>query len=428
LLVRIPTIFPSTIRSKSKLWTRCQELAPVLVFTASTESGSSESSTTFKIFLLRSAFSFKLVLDIFQSPPKGFSKNNSLSGWGHLTTPQENYKLIGFDWERTYEKLLEANKRGTVIGDLSDEEIARTKGVLAAYIKVNSDTVAFSLSRYGKLQISSSDNAKLRKARFKLKSLIVADEWVPIKETEIMLEKGVPDEHMLNIASGLKWFCMYKTLPSGKVEPKAENALIALQHVYTGYTGLFVYFEKMLKAKGREDSLKADVAEKLKNHLETARLRLSNRILEDMAESLLISHGDYNRYRRIESIQAGGRFKLLFKAEPYSLGEFESREKAEEFWRKTFPFVETPEFSEAVIKYENARKEYAEVHGILTGKPSSTSEEERVGKPAFLGMKLEQGLQSLKGFCELCGRLFAKTELEKLNKMLSMFKRETYIF
>jgi hypothetical protein len=343
--------------------------------------------------------------------------------------PQENYKLIGFNWERTYEKLLEANKRGTVIGDLSDEETARTKGVQVLYVKVDSHTVAFGLSPYGKLQISSPDNAKLRKARYKLRSLIVANEWVPIKETEIMLEKSVPDEHTLNIASGLKWFCTYKTLPSGKVEPKAENALIALQHVYMGYREIFEYFEKMLEAKDLEDSLKADVAEKLKIQLGRAGIRLPNRTLEDMAESLLMSHGDLNRYKKVEPVQAGARYKLLLKeAEPHSLGEFESREKAEEFWRKTSKFLEAPEFKEAVIKYENARKEYAEVHEILTGKPSSVSEEEHVGKPSFLAMKLEQGLESLKGLCELCSGKFTKTELEKLNKILSMFKREAYIF
>jgi hypothetical protein len=343
--------------------------------------------------------------------------------------PQENYKLIGFNWERTYEKLLEANKRGIIKGDLSDEETARTKSVQVLYVKVDSDTVAFGLSPYGKLQISSPDNAKLRKARYKLRSLIVANEWVPIKETEIMLEKSVPDEHTLNIASGLKWFCMYKTLPSGKVEPKTENALIALQHVYTGYKDIFKYFEKMLEAKELEDSLKAKVVEKLKIQLEKAGIRLSSRTLEDMAESLLISRGDFNRYKKVEPIQEGVRYKLFLKAEPHSLGEFESREKAEEFWRETFgKFVETPEFKEAMIKYENARKESTEAYEILTGKTFPTSEEERVGKPCFLGMKLEQGLESPKGSCELCGGKFTKIELEKLNKILLMFKHGACIF
>jgi hypothetical protein len=338
--------------------------------------------------------------------------------------PQENYILIGFNWERTYEKLLEAGKRGTVIGDLSDEETARTKGFLVLYIKVDSDTVAFGLSPYGKLQISNPDNNKLRKARYKLRSLIVANEWVPTKETEIISEKSFPDEHTLNIASGLKWFCTYKTLPSGKVEPKAENALIALQHVYTGYMEIFEYFEKMLEAKDLEDSLKAHVAEKLRIQLEKAGLRLLSRTLDDMAESLLISRGDFNRYKKVESVQEGARYKLLFKAEPHSLGEFESREKAEEFWRETFAkFVETPEFKEAMIKYENARKESTEAYEILTGKTFPTSDEERVGKPSFLGMKLEQGLESLKGSCELCGGKFTNTELEKLNRILSMFSR-----
>jgi len=338
--------------------------------------------------------------------------------------PQENYILIGFNWERTYEKLLEAGKRGTVIGDLSDEETARTKGFLVLYIKVDSDTVAFGLSPYGKLQISNPDNNKLRKARYKLRSLIVANEWVPTKETEIISEKSFPDEHTLNIASGLKWFCMYKTLPSGKVEPKAENALIALQHVYTGYKDIFEYLEKMLEAKELEDSLKARVAEKLRIQLERAGLRLLSRTLDDMAESLLISRGDFNRYMKVEPVQEGARYKLLFKAEPHSLGEFESREKAEEFWTETFAkFVETSEFKEAMIKYENAQKESTESYEILTGKTFHTSEEERIGKPCFLGMKLEQGLERLEGRCELCGRKFTKNELEKLNKILLMFSR-----
>jgi hypothetical protein len=235
----------------------------------------------------------------------------------------------------------------------------------------------------------------------------------------------VPEEHDLNVVSGLKWFCRYETYLSGKVQPKAECALIALQHIYTGYRKeIFEHFEKLLKAKDLKDSLKADVAEKLRIHLERAGLRLLSRTLEDMAESLLISRGDFNRYMKVEPVQEGARYKLLFKAEPHSLGEFESREKAEEFWRETFAkFVETPEFKESIIKYENAQKEYAEAHQILTGKTFPTSEEERVGKPSFLGMKLEQGLESPKGSCELCGGKFTKTELEKLNRILSMFSR-----
>jgi hypothetical protein len=120
----------------------------------------------------------------------------------------------------------------------------------------------------------------------------------------------------------------------------------------------------------------------------------------------------------------GHAINCFLKLNPHSLGEFESREKAEEFWRETFAkFVETPEFKEAMIKYENARKESTEAYEILTGKTFPTSEEERVGKPCFLGMKLEQGIESLKGLCELCGGKFTKNELEKLNKIFSMFKR-----
>jgi hypothetical protein len=183
----------------------------------------------------------------------------------------------------------------------------------------------------------------------------------------------------------------------------------------------------MLKAKDLEDSLKADVAEKLRIRLERARVRLPNRALEDMAESLLISRGDFNRYMKVEPVQEGARYKLLFKAEPHSLGEFESREKAEEFLRKTFAkFVETSEFKEAMIKYENARKESTEAYESLTGKTFPSSEEERVGRPCFLGIKLEQGLESLKGLCELCGGKFTKNELEKLNKILSMFSRGAF--
>ena len=240
----------------------------------------------------------------------------------------------------------------------------------------------------------------------------------------------VPEEHILNVVSGLKWFCRCETYLSGKVQPKAECALIALQHIYTGYRKeIFEYFEKMLKAKNLEDSLKADVAEKLRIQLERARVRLPNRALEDMAESLLTSGGDFGRYMKVKPVQEGARYKLLFKAEPHSLGEFESKEKAEEFLRETFAkFVETLEFKEAIIKYENARKEYAEAHEILAGKPFSTSEEERVGKSCFLGMKLEQGLERLEGRCELCSGKFTKNELEKLNKILSMFKHGICIF
>jgi DNA-binding Lrp family transcriptional regulator len=235
---------------------------------------------------------------------------------------------------------------------------------------------------------------------------------------------AVPEEHVLNVVSGLKWFCRHETYLSGKVQPKAECGLIALQHIYTGHREIFEHFEKLLKAKDREDILKADIAQKLRIQLERAGLRLLSRTLEDMAESLLISRGDFNRYKKVEPVQEGARYKLLFKAEPHSLGEFESREKVEEFWMETFAkFVETPEFKEAIIKYENARKESTEACEILTGKTFPTSEEERVGKPCFLGMKLEQGLESLKGSCELCGGKFTNAELEKLNRILSMFSR-----
>ena len=91
---------------------------------------------------------------------------------------QEVYTIRNFDWKKTHDKLTKGVKRGIVLGDMSDEMLAHTKGVLSLNIKANGDTVAFQISRYGSLTISSTDNYKLKKARLNLRQLI-GGEWIP---------------------------------------------------------------------------------------------------------------------------------------------------------------------------------------------------------------------------------------------------------
>jgi hypothetical protein len=106
-----------------------------------------------------------------------------MRGWGHLTVkamPQENYNLIDFNWDRSLEKLKQSS---LVVGDLSDEEIERTRGVACAHIKVKNKTVSFNLSQYGKIQISDPNADLLRRARSQLNKLIVCSRWVPADPT-----------------------------------------------------------------------------------------------------------------------------------------------------------------------------------------------------------------------------------------------------
>jgi len=95
---------------------------------------------------------------------------------------QEHYTLIGFDWDQTIEEL---RKSSLIVGDLTDEGISQTKEVLCASVKVKDEMVSFSLSQYGKLQISSSNVDLLRKAKSQLRKLITCTRWVPLgKESD----------------------------------------------------------------------------------------------------------------------------------------------------------------------------------------------------------------------------------------------------
>ena len=117
-------------------------------------------------------------------------KKGYIRGWGHLTLramPQENYTLIGFILDESLENL---RKSSLVVGDLDDSEIARTRGVACAHIKVKDEKVSFGLSQYGKLQLSSPNADLLRRARSQLKKLIICERWVPtIPTTEKPSEK-----------------------------------------------------------------------------------------------------------------------------------------------------------------------------------------------------------------------------------------------
>jgi hypothetical protein len=93
--------------------------------------------------------------------------------------PQENYILQGFNWDDSLDKLRNSS---LVLGDLSDEEITRTRGVVCAHIKVKNEKVSFNFSPYGKLQISSPNAELLRRAKSQLKKLIVCFRWVPSGE------------------------------------------------------------------------------------------------------------------------------------------------------------------------------------------------------------------------------------------------------
>jgi len=106
-------------------------------------------------------------------------KKNYICGGGHLSLivmPQENYNLIGFNWDRSLEKLKQSS---LVVGDPSDEEIARTRSVACAHIRVKNEKVTFNLSQYGKIQISHPNAELLRRARLQLRKLIIFSQWTP---------------------------------------------------------------------------------------------------------------------------------------------------------------------------------------------------------------------------------------------------------
>lgn len=118
--------------------------------------------------------------------------------------PQEVYTILNFDRKRTHQKIMEAIERGSASGDLSDEGVAYTKGVNYLDIKVGGDWVSFGLSPYGKLIISSSDSSKLRKARLKLRELIVGTDWVPDAQAYRDIEEVGTRELEENSTSGDK--------------------------------------------------------------------------------------------------------------------------------------------------------------------------------------------------------------------------------
>ena len=105
--------------------------------------------------------------------------------------PQENYKLIDFDWDRTLEKL--RNSR-LILGDFANEGIGYTKGVVCAHVKVKSDKVSFNLSFYGKIQLSHPNNELLSRAKSNLRNLIVCDRWIPKDE---IIEKSISNELLM---------------------------------------------------------------------------------------------------------------------------------------------------------------------------------------------------------------------------------------
>jgi hypothetical protein len=102
-----------------------------------------------------------------------------------LERPQENYALQGFNWDESLDNLRESS---LVVGDLGNEEIARTRAVVCARIKVKDDKVSFNLSPYGKLQISNPNAELLRRAKSQLSKLIVCFRWIP---TPISDEKPI---------------------------------------------------------------------------------------------------------------------------------------------------------------------------------------------------------------------------------------------
>jgi len=129
--------------------------------------------------------------------------------------PQQNYNLTSFDWDRSLENLRESK---LIVGDLTDEEIGRTKSVLNAHIKVENDKVSFSLSQYGSLQISHANNQSLTRARSQLKNLIVCLRWVPKEEPSIgnselpgEREKGLLKNRIIEIIEELRDYELYRS-------------------------------------------------------------------------------------------------------------------------------------------------------------------------------------------------------------------------
>lgn len=99
------------------------------------------------------------------------------------TMPQEVYSICDFDRKKMHNKLAKAIERGKAFGDMSEDQLVITKGVLTLSIKVNGTYVSFQISPFGKLIISHPDNYKLRKAKSKLKKLI-GGKWVPKEPPE----------------------------------------------------------------------------------------------------------------------------------------------------------------------------------------------------------------------------------------------------
>ena len=214
--------------------------------------------------------------------------------------PQEVYTLVEFRRDRTYEKLVVAIKRGSVSGDISDEETARTKGVLSLYIKVNSDKVPFQISPCGKLTISHPDNSKLRKARSKLQPLILCSQWVPkyvsnetkeLKPDESYIHQARLEHSKILISEGATQLSPL----AGSLEelPDFPNPIYKtcfLRHLETGYPKIYDQYRrcnkriKLLAKKAADETMKALQTKKVGITEETVRREISASsisILED---------------------------------------------------------------------------------------------------------------------------------------------------
>lgn len=216
--------------------------------------------------------------------------------------PQEVYTLVGFRWNKTYEELAEAIKRGSVKGDISGEETARTKGVLSLYIKVNGDTVPFQISPYGKLTISHPDNSKLRKARSKLQQLISCSQWMPkyvynetkelkpdesytyqarLEHSKILIREGVTQLSPLADSFGK---------PPDFPDPIYKTCF--LQHLETGRPEIYDQYRRYNKITERWAKKAVDKAKKA---LQAKKIEITEETLRREASSISIL--DDKKYR-----------------------------------------------------------------------------------------------------------------------------------
>ena len=236
----------------------------------------------------------------------------------------------------------------------------------------------------------------------------------------------VSEKHVEDIVSGLISLCR-DAYEIEHVKANPMFRMLALQHIYTGYAELQRILDDLSNAKDEMERALNDVASKLDPILREMGVKNEKvqRASRHIAEKLLISHGKYEHYMKMDF--ETGYYVAEFGG--YILAKFDNKDEVEGFIKKLGSvlkvFIENGEFKQELQRYEKASNMYQRLSDVLHGKDFGyLSERERLGELRLLIVKLTSKTEKLKGKCEVCGGRFDEKDLKELKKLDSIFLSE----